>query len=335
MDVRLSEGDMGQIRGGNGIRRGRLFGAIGLFAATTTLSALVWATPGAAQVQAQAPPGKTAAAAGSGASAVPTFEYEVVSIKPNKSGSAIPGGRPSDDGIEVTNFPLQFLVAGAFGVGNDRIVGLPGWLSTDRFDISAKMDPETADAMKKLSTDDRRAAQQHMLQAIFLDRCKLVFHRETRELSTFTLVLGKNGPKFKESKPGDAPEGGIKVPDGKGGTGTMLVGEKGMLTFRGLPITFLVGILGQQLGSTVVDKTGLTGKYDFSWQFVPSAAMIRQFGGTPAEGGSSGASSGIPADPDGTDLFTAVQEQLGLKLEGGKGPVEIIVIDHIEKPSGN
>jgi uncharacterized protein (TIGR03435 family) len=326
---------MGQIQGGNGIRRGRLFGAIGMLVVSAPiLGALVWATPSAARLQGQAP-GQSAAAAGSSASAaVPAFEYEVVSIKPNKSGSAIPNGRPSDDGIEVTNLPLQFLVAGAFGVGNDRIVGLPGWLSSDRFDISAKMDPATAEALKKLSTDDRRAAQQKMLQALFADRCKLKFHRETKELATMTLVLGKNGPKFKESKPGDAPEGGIKVPDGKGGTGTMLVGEKGMLTFRGLPITFLVGILSQQLGQTVVDKTGLTGKYDFSWQFVPSAAMIRQFGGTP-DGGSGGNSTGIPADPDGTDLFTAVQEQLGLKLESGKGPVEIIVIDHIEKPSDN
>jgi uncharacterized protein (TIGR03435 family) len=307
---------------------------MGLFAAAATLSALILAPPSNARLQGQAA-GQSAAATSGASTAVPTFEYEVVSIKPNKSGSAAPGGRPSDDGIEVTNFPLIFLIQGSFGVGNDRVFGLPGWVSTDRFDISAKMDPAVADALKKLSADNRRAAQQHMLQALFVDRCKLAFHRETRELSTMTLVLGKNGPKFKESKPGDVPEGGIKVPDGKGGTGTMLVGEKGMLTFRGLPITFLIGILGQQLGQTVVDKTGLTGKYDFSWQFVPSAAMIRQFGGTPADGGSAGTSSGIPADPDGTDIFTAVQEQLGLKLESGKGPVEVVVIDHIEKPSGN
>jgi len=322
---------MGQIRSGNENRRGRLFGAVGLFAVAATLSALVLATPGAARVQ-----GQSATAAGSAASAaVPAYEYEIVSIKPNKSGSAIPGGRPSDDGIEVTNFPLVFLINGSFGVGNDRIFGLPSWVSTDRFDISAKMDTSVADALKKLSADDRRAAQQHMLQSLFVDRCKLTFHREMRELPTMTLVVGKNGPKFKESKPGDAPEGGIKVPDGKGGTGTMLIGDKGLMTFRGLPITFLLGILGQQLGRTVVDKTGLTGKYDYSWQFVPSAAQIRQFGGAPADGGSGGVSSGIPADPDGTDLFTAVQEQLGLKLESGKGPVEVIVIDHIEKPSDN
>jgi uncharacterized protein (TIGR03435 family) len=113
----------------------------------------------------------------------------------------------------------------------------------------------------------------------------------------------------------------------------MQVGEKGLLTFRGLPITFLVQILSSQLGRTVVDKTGLTGKYDFSWQFTPSQAQIRAAGGlTPP---SDGAPSIVPDDPEGTSLFSAVQEQLGLKLEAGKGPVEIIVIDHIEKPSDN
>lgn len=315
------------------VRRGRMLSAIGfLVVAVPVLYSMVNATPGRAQAPAQ-----SAAAATSGAAApdvLPTYEYEVVSIKANKSGSQIPGGRPSDDGIAVTNFPLVFLIQGAFGVSPDRIIGLPGWLSTDRFDINAKMEPSVADALKKLSTDDRRTVQQKMLLSIFADRCQLKFHRETKELPTFALAVGKNGPKFKESKPGDQPEGGIKVPDGKGGTGTLTVGEKGLMSFHGLPISFMVQILSQQLGRTVVDKTGLTGKYDFSWQFVPSAAQIRQFGGSTPDAGS-GNSSGIPSDPDGTDLFTAVAEQLGLKLETGKGPVEIIVIDHIEKPSDN
>jgi len=313
------------------LRRGRLLSAIGLLVvAAPVLYGLACATPGNAQGQAQ-----TQTPSATSTAALPVYEYEVVSIKPNKSGSLIPGGRQSDIGIDVSNFPLQFLISAAFGVGNDRVVGLPGWVSSDRFDINAKMDPAVADALKKMSADDRKAVQQHMLQALFAVRCELTFHRETKELPTFTLVLGKNGPKFKESKPGDTPSEGIKVPDGKGGTGSMQVGEKGLLQFHGLPITFLVQILSTQLGRTVVDKTGLTGKYDFSWQFKPSASQIRAFGGAPADDASNGASSGIPADPDGTDLFTAVQEQLGLKLESGKGPVEIIVIDHIEKPSDN
>jgi uncharacterized protein (TIGR03435 family) len=316
------------------LRRGRMLSAVGmLIVAVPLLYSLLDATPGKAQA-----PGQSAAATSSGAgtpAALPTYEYDVVSIKANKSGSAIPGGRQSDVGIDVTNFPLVFLIQAALGVSPDRIIGLPGWLSTDRFDVNAKMDPEVVDALKKLSQDDRKTVQQNMLQALFADRCKLKFHRETKELPTFALSLGKNGPKFKESKPGDQPEAGIKVPDGKGGNGTMTVGEKGMMTFHGLPISYVVAILSQQLGRTVVDKTGLTGKYDFSWQFVPSAAMIRQFGGGATPDAASGNSSGIPSDPDGTDLFTAVAEQLGLKLETAKGPVEVIVIDHIEKPSDN
>jgi uncharacterized protein (TIGR03435 family) len=313
------------------VRRNRLLSTVGLFAVAVTLAfVLVNSTPGVAQSQTQG-------AAAAAPTTLPVYEYDVVSIKPNKSGSLIPGGRQSDVGIDVSNFPLQFLIAGAFGVGLDRIAGLPGWVSSDRFDINARMDPAVVDAIKKLSADDRKIVQQNMLQALFADRCKLKFHRETKELSTLTLVLGKNGPKFKESKPGETPEGGIKVPDGKGGTGSMLIGEKGLISFRGLPITFLVQILSSQLGTTIVDKTGLTGKYDFSWQFTPTQAQIRAFGGAtpPSEGGSGGAGSVLPDDPDGASLYSAVQEQLGLKLESGKGPVEIIVIDHIEKPSDN
>jgi uncharacterized protein (TIGR03435 family) len=315
-----------------GLSSRRLLSAVGLLIiATPVMLGLASATPSSAQAQL---PGQGASAA------APVYEYEVVSIKPNKSGSLIPGGAPSDDGINVSNFPLQFLILGAFGVSNDRIVGLPSWVSSDRFDINAKMDASVADALKKLSPDDRKLAQQHMLQTIFIERCKLAFHRETKEMQTYTLVVGKNGPKFQESKPEDAPAGGLKIPDGRGGTGNMQVGEKGLLTFRGLPLTFLVQLLSAQLGRTVVDKTGLTGKYDFTWQFTPDPSRLRALQGAqePASsgGGSGGASASIvPADPEGTSLFTAIQEQLGLKLETGKGAVEIIVIDHIEKPSDN
>jgi uncharacterized protein (TIGR03435 family) len=310
------------------LRRGRMLSAIGLLvAAAPVLYLLADATPSGAQAPAQQ-------AQGAAAAAPVVYEYEVVSIKPNKSGSAIPGGRQVDDGINVTNFPLQFLILGAFGVSNDRILGLPGWVTSDRFDINAKMSPEVADALKKLSSDDRKETQQHMLQALFADRCKMTFHRETKEMQTYALVVGKNGPKFIESKSGDAPAGAIKVPDGKGGTGSIQVGQKGAITFRGLPVNFIVQILSVQLGRTVVDKTGLTAKYDFTWQFTPSAAQIRQFGGA-APDSASGNSTGIPSDPDGTDLFTAVQEQLGLKLESAKGPIEVFVIDHMEKPSDN
>jgi uncharacterized protein (TIGR03435 family) len=321
---------MEELRDGRGIRRARLLSAVGLMiVAALVIFGLANATPSSAQSQTQA-----------AAVAALDYEYEVVSIKPNKSGNLIPGGTPSDDGINVSNFPLQFLILGAFGVSNDRIIGLPSWVRSDRFDINAKMDTSVADALKKLSPDDRKLAQQHMLQTIFIERCKLAFHRETKELQTYTLVVGKNGPKFQESKPGETPAGGIKIPDGRGGTGSMQVGEKGLLTFHGLPLSFLVQLLSAQLGRTVVDKTGLNGKYDFTWQFTPDPSQLRVLQGAQEPAPSGGASGGgsasiVPADPEGTSLFTQIQEQLGLKLETGKGAVEIIVIDHIEKPSDN
>jgi len=313
------------------VRRMRLLSVAGLAA---IVAPILFTTAGATPNRAQAQSHGAVAAA-------PVYEYEVASIKPNKSGG-FPGGTPLDDGINVTNIPLQLFISAAFGVGNDRIVGLPSWVSSDKFDINAKMESSVADALKKLSPDDRKTAQQQMLLALFADRCKLTFHLETKELSTYTLVIAKNGPKFQESKSGETAAGGIKVPDGRGGTGSIQIGEKGAITFHGLPITFLVQILSTQLGRTVVDKTGLTGRYDFAWQFTLDPSQLRAGGiqepaaGAASSGGTTtGAAPFIPSDPQGTSLFTAVQEQLGLKLESGKGPVEIIVIDHIEKPSDN
>jgi uncharacterized protein (TIGR03435 family) len=268
--------------------------------------------------------------------AVTAYEYEVASIKPNKSGTVLPGMTTMDDGINMTNIPLRALLLGAFGVGNDRITGVPDWLGTERYDVNAKMDGSVADAIKKLSPDDQKLAQQQMLLALFADRCKLKFHRETKELPTYTLVIAKNGPKFQESKPGETSAGGMKIPDGRGGTGTMQMGERGAMTFHGFPVTVLVQLLSMQLGRTVVDKTGLTGTYDFSWQFTPDMSQFRGQAGTQSgPGGAANGGTPTASDPEGTSLFTALQEQLGLKLEAGKGPVEIIVIDHIEKPSEN
>jgi uncharacterized protein (TIGR03435 family) len=298
----------------------------------------LFGAPGAnAQTQAQATAAPAAASATGPTTTAPTYEYEVASIKLNKSGNAMPGVTMMDDGINLTNIPLRALVIGAFGVGNDQISGLPEWLTSERYDINAKMDASVYEALKKLSPDDRAHAQQEMLLALFADRCKMTFHRETKELPTITLVVAKNGPKFHETKAGDASSEGVKVPDGQGGTGTVQVGEKGLMTFHGLPLAMLVRVLSAQLGRTVVDKTGLTGKYDFTWQFTSDAEQLRkQSVGQPTSGGAMGGGGlQVAADPEGTSLFTAVQEELGLKLEAGKSPVQVIVIDHIERPSGN
>jgi uncharacterized protein (TIGR03435 family) len=306
-----------------GILRRRLFSAIASFTLTALLSAaLLHASPTRAQSQTQAAP-----------ATAPIFEYEVATIKPNKS-AIPPAVMTTDDGIDMRNIPLGILLGVAFGVSTDRITGGPEWLS-DRYDVSAKINADVADALKKLNPIDRRTARQHMLQALLTDRCKLVFHRDTKELPVFLLVVAKGGPKFQQGKPADAS------PDGVGGTGTMEFGQGGLLTFRAMPLSALTQILSQQAGRTVLDKTGLTGRYDFTWQFNVNAGPGGGRGGaqSPAGGAPGGAnpaaSLSTSSDSEPASIFTILQEELGLKLDSGKGPVEIIVIDHIERPSEN
>jgi uncharacterized protein (TIGR03435 family) len=290
----------------SGIRGKRLLSAIGLASLMALLVfGLMSATPGHAQAPAQA------------AAAAPKLEFEVATIKPNNT-DATPGAMSAEDGINMSNIPLRILLGIAFGVGGDRITGGPAWIN-DRYDISAKMDSSVADALKKLNPMDRRLARQGMLQDLLADRFKITYHRETKELPAYMLVVAKGGPKIQESKATAAN------PDGAAGTGTMQFGQNGLMTFQAMPLSALVQVLSLQVGRAVVDQTGLISRYDYTWQFVQNTGAAGAAGGGP----------GGAADPDAPSIFTVIQEQLGLKLESGKGPVEIIVIDHIEKPSDN
>ncbi len=266
----------------------------------------------------------------------PAFEYEIASIKPNKS---ITDNRPvmnyAADGFIATGVPLIMLIQSAYGVfDTDRISSVPAWLNSERFDIDAKMDGAAVDALKNLSPADRTLARQRMLQALLTGRFKLTIHRDTKELPAYTLVIAKNGSKLQEGKPGDTYSNGYRDAGGRGGPGTVQLKGRGGLVAQGAPIANLVGMLSWLLGHNVVDKTGLTGKYDFTLQWTPdegeSPMISNASGGTPG-----GQPTPPPPDPNGPSLATALEEQLGLKLESKKGPVEIIVIDHVERPSGN
>jgi uncharacterized protein (TIGR03435 family) len=236
----------------------------------------------------------------------------------------------TDDGIDFRNVPLGILLGVAFGVSADRIIGGPEWLS-DRYDINAKMAADVADALKKLNPIDRRAARLRMFQALLTERFKMVFHRDTKELPVYLMVAAKGGPKLHEAKP---PAGS---PDGVVSTGNLQFGQGGLITFQAMPLSSFIQILSQQVGRTVLDKTGLTGRYDFTWQFNQSANPGGGRGGpqSAAAGPPSGANPAASADSEPASIFTVLQEELGLKLDSGKGPVEVIVIDHIERPSGN
>jgi uncharacterized protein (TIGR03435 family) len=171
-----------------------------------------------------------------------------------------------------------------------------------------------------------------MIQSLLADRFKLKLIHETKELPAYALVVAKNGPKLHEAKPDDTYPNGIKGPDGQGHPQMMRMGP-GELTGQGLSMASLVHLLSQQLGRNVLDHTGLKDKYDFTLKWAPEPGEGMMLRGP--EGGNPGAESAPPAESSGPSIFTAIQEQMGLKLESTKAPAEVLVIDHVERPSEN
>jgi uncharacterized protein (TIGR03435 family) len=161
-----------------------------------------------------------------------------------------------------------------------------------------------------------------MIQALLADRFKLQFHRETKELPTYVLVVAKGGPKFHESEV-------VEGPDKPKGT-RMSMNGRGQFNLERAPMAALANQLAQVLGRSVIDKTGLPGNYDFELKWTPDEStpgMARMAVG-----------DGPPPPSDagaGTSIFTALQDELGLKLESTKGPVEILVIERAQKASEN
>ena len=259
----------------------------------------------------------------------PKYEYEVASIRPYKSDRNSAYLTPTPDGLTGANVSLRWLIQEAYGVRNYQISGPPDTIETQTYEIDAKMDGAVADAVQKLSRDDQESARQQMLQVLLADRFKLKVHRETKELPVFLLTVAKNGPKFKEATPGETYPNGFKGPDGRGGAGFVQTvgGRLGITTTaQAVQMPSLATMLSNSLERPVLDKTDLKGNYDFVVRW--SAERLTAANDT---------GSGIASMPDSLapPIFTAIQEQLGLKLVSGKGLVEIIVIDHVERPTPN
>ena len=256
------------------------------------------------------------------ASTSPKFEYEVASIKPNKSnGQGSYGITTEPDGLTATNTALIMLIQSAYGIFNrDRIVAAPGWVDTERYDVAAKIEASVVDDLQKRSPNQISAARNQMLQALLADRFMLALHRETRELTVYSLVVAKNGPKIRESKPIDAAPSGSNGRSGRGGLAPGMTARSGSIKGHSVTLGSFADFLAAQLSRPVLDRTGLTSLYDLDLQWTPDDNELQSPPGSA---------------PNGPAIFTAIQEQLGLKLESGKGPVEVIVIDHIERPSGN
>ena len=277
-----------------------------------------------------------------------TPKYEVASIKPFKPIGMMMQVELSmnPDGISASGLSLSMLLHQTFGVSDDRIQNEPNWAKSDRFDIEAKVAPSDAARLKDLNLDQRWA----MMLPVLQDRFALKFHRETKDVVVYTLVVAKGGAKLQTAKAPDAGEmqpmgqeegkGGQAAPhggpSGTGGMGqsTMRISPQGMtLDGEGATMEQLVHTIAQQLGSTVVDKTGLTGTYDYTLSWMPergAGPMMRTPDGGPPPGGGESASA-----ETGPSLVSALQDQLGLKLVAQKEKMDVIVIDHVEQPSQN
>lgn len=237
----------------------------------------------------------------------PPTTYDVASIKVNNSMSHSSSINFSGDAYRATNVTLEWMIEGGYDLKEDQLAGVPKWAKDTRFDIDAKIsDPDPA-ALKKLTRQQRVA----MVAQLLIDRFALKTHWEKRTLPVYNLVIAKGGTKLKDVSSAD-PERRV----GGMGPGSMRTSNNSMEAV-GLEIKTLTYSLSSQLEHTVIDKTGLTGKYDFTLNWQPAA-------GADASEESSTAS-----------IFTALEEQLGLKLEATKAPVDVLVVDHLEMPSEN
>jgi bla regulator protein BlaR1 len=248
--------------------------------------------------------------------------FEVASIKPaspDVQGISIqfqPGG-----GLKMTGVPVRAMITFAYDVRDFQVSGGPGWAGTDRFDVMARPDAAAAAGLEdlgKMSDSQRKTVREQMgerLRALLADRFQLAVHKETKEQPIYALVLAKNGPKLTE----------ITSPGQRQGLST----NRGRSQGFAVPLEMLAQVLSGILSRPVIDKTGLTGKYDFVLEWTPDSGADAR-----AQGFGDGVNSPAPA-PGGPTIFTALQEQLGLRLDSQKGPVQNIVIDRVEKPSEN
>ena len=271
--------------------------------------------------------GQTAATVTADTAYVPMMTFDVASVRENKTldthAGFTMGGRfaPHTTTLRVTNFTLENLLGMAYGVNSYQIVGAPKWPWPTLFTIDAKGDSEADAKLAALTKEQQWAEQQHMLQALLAERFQLKTHWETKEGDVFHLVVAKGGQKMGAagSMPPSAEE--VKI---FGDRPIPVLRQKNVGQGYGFfandcSMDNLASMLTSQLGRPVADMTGLTGKYDFVLKYKGRFDSDRKVDDTD------------PTPP----MDRALQEELGLKVEAAKGPVKMLVIDHVEKPSEN
>jgi uncharacterized protein (TIGR03435 family) len=243
--------------------------------------------------------------------------FEVASIKRNISSE--PGGFIRvEEGVRfnATGVPLSFIIRQAYGVLETQVANQPDWLTSERYDIRGKA-PDGVEVFPNMAP---------LLRSLLQDRFGFQAHTEQRDLTTYDLVMarsgGRLGPKISRAD-FDCGARATATPPKAGPSGdpvcTITFGP-GRILVRGFSIGRFAGGLVGQVQRMVVDKTGLTGAWNFELLYTPDQP-VRLNGAI------------VPPNPDAPSLFTAVQEQLGLKLESSRGPVDVLVIDRVNRPT--
>ena len=258
---------------------------------------------------------------------VATMTFDVASVRENKdvdlNAGFMVGGRfvPNTTTFRAINWSIENLISGAYGVNIFQIEGVPNWPWPAVFMIEAKSDREADAKMAALTKEEQVAEQQHMLQALLEERFQLKVHWKTKEGDVYNLVVAKGGSKLgaEGSMPPSADE--LKVFEGRPVSPLYQKNDGQGYDFiaHGCPMGQWARMLTAMFGRPVIDKTGLTGKYDFVFKYKGRWDRDRD------------ADDLDPMPP----MDQALQEELGLKVEAAKGPVKVLVIDHIDKPSAN
>jgi uncharacterized protein (TIGR03435 family) len=255
---------------------------------------------------------------------VPTLTFDVASVRethqPEDDASWQMGliSAPHSSQFEANGIILKVLIQSAYGFGPYEIAGAPDWMNSAFWVVQAKSDHSVDQQLARLTDDQAKLEKQHMMQQLLADRFKLKVHWETRQANVYALVIGKSGSKLQPGKVESADPDGPSSPDPAPpqNTGSSIKDRDDpqghVLTVSHITPTGIAALLGTLLRINVQDKTALTGRYDFTLQYSrrPDA-------------------DSFPAIP------VAIQEQLGLKLEPTHGSVDVLVIDHIERPTPN
>ncbi|HEV2500308.1 MAG TPA: M56 family metallopeptidase [Terriglobia bacterium] len=248
--------------------------------------------------------------------------FEVASIRPGKPGehnsdiSTRRGGR-----FSTTNTTLKKLIEFAYGITPEQIEGVPAWAKSRTYTIRAVAPPGAPDARGKQGLE----WIQGMVQSLLADRFKLRTHRATKQLPVYEIVVAKHGPKLKPM----AEQDFVAAHRPYAPSNTSISTHDGNMTALGISLATLADELSRELNRTVIDRTGLTGRYDFTLTWDPASERLAAMDDVSRSGAPAAADSSAPS------IFTAIQQQLGLKLKPAKGPVEVLVIDHVEPPTPN